>query len=139
MVDIRAGSGLIKRCPQCRRSILNGSCVAHGPVEGVSDLRLKAVIDDGTGAIGAVIGRADTERLSGMTLNDAEALASKLGEGAVAAKLASMVLMKRVRASGNVTVDDFGPSINVNGIKAIEVDTAAEAKALLNDVEANLS
>ncbi len=139
VVDIRAGSGLIKRCPQCRRSILNGSCVAHGPVEGVSDLRLKAVIDDGTGAIGAVIGRADTERLSGMTLNDAEALASKLGEGAVAAKLASMVLMKRVRASGNVTVDDFGPSINVNGIKAIEVDTAAEAKALLNDVEANLS
>ncbi len=139
VVDVRAGSGLIKRCPQCRRSILNGVCVAHGPVEGVSDLRLKAVIDDGTGAIGAVIGRADTEKLSGMTLDEAASLSARLGEGAVSARLASAVLMKRVRASGNVTVDDFGPSINVNGIKVIEVDVPAEAEALLKDVEANLS
>ncbi|MBR6203463.1 MAG: hypothetical protein IKQ60_00070 [Candidatus Methanomethylophilaceae archaeon] len=139
VVDIRAGSGLIKRCPLCKRSILSGVCTMHGQVEGTSDIRLKAVIDDGTGAIGAVIGRSDTERITGVTLEEAEAMAARLGEGAVTGDLASKVLMRRVRVSGNVTIDDFGPSITVRGLKPVEVDVESEARALLEDVEANLS
>ena len=139
VVDIRAGSGLIKRCPQCKRSVLKGICSVHGQVEGTSDVRLKAVIDDGTGAIGAVIGRADTERLTGITLKEAEEMAAKLGEGAVTGSLAAKVLMRRVRVSGNVTIDDFGPSITVRGLSPVEVDVESEARALLKDVEANLS
>ncbi len=139
VVDIRAGSGLIKRCPQCNRSILNGVCALHGQVEGNSDIRLKAVIDDGTGAIGAVIGRADTEKLTGVTLEEAESMASKLGEGAVTGSLTSKVLMRRVHVSGNVTIDDFGPSITVRELKPVDVDVVTEAKNLLKDVEANLS
>ena len=139
VVDIRAGSGLIKRCPLCKRSILNGVCTMHGQVEGTSDIRLKAVIDDGTGAIGAVIGRSDTERITGVTLEEAETMAARLGEGAVTGDLASKVLMRRVRVSGNVTIDDFGPSITVRGLKPVEVDVESEARALLEDVEANLS
>ena len=139
VVDIRAGSGLIKRCPQCKRSILNGVCALHGQVEGTSDIRLKAVIDDGTGAIGAVIGRAETEKLTGVSLEEAESMAARLGEGAVIGDLTAKVLMRRVRVSGNVTIDDFGPSITVRGLKPVDVDVVSEAKDLLKDVEANLS
>ncbi len=111
----------------------------HGQVEGLSDLRIKAVIDDGTGAIGTVIGREDTEKLTGMTLEEAERMSARLGESAVAAELASKVLMRRVRVFGNVTIDDFGPSIIERGVEAIGIDAKEEARKLLKEVEANLS
>ena len=62
IVDVRGGSGLIKRCPQCNRSVLGEECSLHGRIEPVMDLRLKLTIDDGTGAISAIINRKDTER-----------------------------------------------------------------------------
>ena len=40
MVDIQAGSGLIKRCPQCNRALIKGVCGEHGKVEGTYDLRI---------------------------------------------------------------------------------------------------
>jgi ssDNA-binding replication factor A large subunit len=46
ITDISAGSGLIKRGPQCKRKLTKGICTEHGKVEGVFDLRLKAVIQD---------------------------------------------------------------------------------------------
>ncbi len=35
LVDLQQGSGLIKRCPECNRSLSKGSCAEHGKVEGV--------------------------------------------------------------------------------------------------------
>jgi len=46
-VDVQSGSGLIKRCPECNRALVKGACGEHGKVEGVYDLRIKAVLDDG--------------------------------------------------------------------------------------------
>ena len=138
IVDMKAGSGLIKRCPHCNRSILNGVCTAHGQVEGTPDLRLKVVIDDGTGALGAIINRADTEALTGVTMKAAEGLAMAQGEGVVAREMASKVLMKRVRVNGNVMSDKFGPSMIVKGASRVEVDVESEAAKLLDEVEASI-
>lgn len=135
IVDIRAGSGIIKRCPQCNRSILNGVCTAHGQVEGRPDLRLKVVVDDGTGAIGAIINRDDTEKLTGITMKAAEGLAAAQGEGIVAREMASRVLMKRVSITGNVMSDDYGPSMIVRAAETVAVDIEAEAAKLLTEVE----
>ncbi|MFA5453004.1 MAG: single-stranded DNA-binding protein, partial [Candidatus Methanomethylophilaceae archaeon] len=60
VVDLRMGSGLIKRCPECNRSVLNNECVSHGTIIPKLDLRMKVVVDDGTGAISAVINRECT-------------------------------------------------------------------------------
>lgn len=138
VVDIKAGSGLIKRCPQCNRSILNGICTAHGQVTGVNDLRLKIVIDDGTGAIGAIVKREDSERLTGITMAMAEGLAMARGEGVVAREMATKILMKRVSATGNVMSDDYGPSMIVKTATHLETDIQAEANALLDELEATL-
>ena len=122
VVDLKAGSGIIKRCPNCNRSILNGVCTAHGQVEGIPDLRLKVVVDDGTGAIGAIINRADTEKLTGVSMAAAQGLAAAQGEGVVGREMAGKILMKRVRISGNVMSDNFGPSMIVKSASVVEVD-----------------
>jgi len=136
VVDVRQGSGIIRRCPQCNRSMLNGACTTHGMVEGVMDLRLKLVIDDGTGAIGAVINRADTEKLTGVTLQAAQGLAAVKGEAVVGREITSKILMKRITVTGNVMSDDYGPSMIVKTASAMEIDIEAEAAKLLDEVEA---
>jgi replication factor A1 len=75
MVDIQKGSGLIKRCPICRRSLAKGICGEHGKVDGTYDLRIKAVLDDGRRVQDIIINRETTERLVGLTLDEAKKMA----------------------------------------------------------------
>jgi replication factor A1 len=136
VVDVRQGSGIIRRCPQCNRSMLNGACTTHGMVEGIMDLRLKVVIDDGTGAIGAIINRGDTEKLTGVTLQAAQGLASVQGEAVVGREITSKILMKRIRVTGNVMSDDYGPSIIIKSAENVQINVEEEAAKLLDEVEA---
>lgn len=138
IVDVKSGSGLIKRCPQCRRALNGGTCTVHGTVDGVPDLRLKLVVDDGTGAIGAVINRRETEELTGVSLDSAMAVASQKGEAVVARDLMRKALLRRIRITGNVMSDDYGPSMIVRSAKGIETDLQAEAEKLLAEVEASI-
>ncbi|MCL1811436.1 MAG: single-stranded DNA-binding protein [Methanomassiliicoccaceae archaeon] len=139
VVDLRAGSGLIWRCPHCNRSVLNGECTTHGRVEPVTDLRMKLILDDGTGAISAIVNRQDTERLTGITLAAAEGLAKARGESEIVSReIAQLVIMRRMTVMGNVLNDDFGPMMIVTGAEIENVDVAAEAEKLYNDVEAAL-
>jgi replication factor A1 len=75
LVDVQKGSGLIKRCPVCRRSLAKGVCSDHGKVEGTYDLRIKAVIDDGRRVQDILVNRETTERLVGLTLDEAKQMA----------------------------------------------------------------
>ena len=136
VVDVKSGSGLIKRCPQCNRSILNGVCTAHGQVDGIPDLRMKIVLDDGTGAMGAILGKADTEKITGVSMKAAEGLAAAKGEGTVARELMGKILMQRISITGNVMSDDYGPNMIVKKTEAMKVDLEAEAEKLLEEVEA---
>jgi replication factor A1 len=138
-VDLRTGSGLIWRCPTCNRSVLNGECTTHGKVEPIADLRMKLIIDDGTGAISAVVNRQDTERLTGITLAAAEGLAKARGDSDIVAReMAGLIIMRKMTITGNVVSDDYGPTMIVNDIKMENVDTAAEAEELYKEVEAAL-
>ncbi len=136
VVDVRQGSGIIRRCPQCNRSMLNGACTTHGMVEGIMDLRLKVVLDDGTGAVGAIINRADTEKLTGVTMQAAQQLAAIKGEAVVGREITGKILMKRISVTGNVMSDDYGPSMIVKSAELVSVDIESEATALLDEVEA---
>lgn len=74
LVAIQDGSGLIKRCSagDCTRVLRDGRCTEHGDVDGAFDLRLKAVIDDGQGAVDVIFDQDATEALTGMSLADAK-------------------------------------------------------------------
>lgn len=138
VVDIKTGSGIIKRCPECNRSILNDSCNTHGNVQSVPDLRMKLIIDDGTGAISAIVGRDLTEKLTGITLEQALDIAKARGPEYVIKTLSEKIIVKKVKISGNVMTDEYGPKMNVRGAEFCETDIKAEAEKLLKEVEAAL-
>lgn len=139
VIDLRTGSGLIKRCPECNRSVLSDECVAHGKIVPTPDIRMKLVIDDGTGAINAIVGRDDTEKLTGMTLDDALRLAKEQSDPeAVSRLMEERILIKDVTVIGNVMTDEYGPMMIVRSVKVNSVDIEAEAERLLNEVEASL-
>ena len=138
IVDIRSGSGLIKRCPQCNRSILNDQCMTHGTVDPIPDLRLKFVLDDGTGSVSAIVNRENTEKLTGVTLQAATELSKARGPEFVVKELAEKLLAKHVMIRGNVMSDDYGPMMIVKDASMEDVDVQAEARKLLKDVEAVL-
>ena len=77
LIDIQSGSGLIKRCPTdgCTRVLQNGRCSEHGTVDGEFDLRIKGVIDDGETVTEVIFTREMTEKLSGITLSEAQQMA----------------------------------------------------------------
>jgi replication factor A1 len=127
IVDIKEGSGLIFRCPQCKRVVQKGACRIHGKVEGVPDLRIKAVIDDGTAAITAVMGRGITESLIGTTLEaNMEVVREHMDE---------KLFAKPVLVRGNVTSDEFGLMMIVSDAKVAPIDVKEEATHLLVEQE----
>ena len=77
-----------------------------------------------------------TEKLTGVSMNAAMGLASARGEGVVARELMGRILLHKVRITGNVMSDDFGPSMIVRSAEPVEVDVQAEAEKLLAEVEA---
>ncbi len=101
MVDVQLGSGLIKRCPQCNRSLTKGACAEHGKVDGVYDLRLKAVLDTGTIAQDILLKKEVTEEISGITLEEAIAMAADaLDQGVVLEAMKQKLVGKYYTVSG---------------------------------------
>lgn len=77
LVDIQQGSGLIRRCPQCNRVLVKGTCGEHGKTEGEYDLRIKAVLDDGVIAQDVLLDQERTEALTSITLEKAKEMAAE--------------------------------------------------------------
>lgn len=138
IVDIKSGSGIIRRCPICSRSVLNDTCVTHGQVETTPDLRMKLILDDGTGAISIILNRDLTEKLTGLTLENAMDIAKAKGPEYVVKELSEKILVKRITICGTVMSDDYGPKMNVSSAKYNEVNIKEEAQKLLRRVEAEL-
>lgn len=68
VVAVLDSSGFIKRCPTCKRVLDRGTCKTHGRVEGVQDLVIKAILDNGREMYTLVGDRAITETVIGMDL-----------------------------------------------------------------------
>ena len=103
LVDIQRGSGLIKRCPEedCTRVLQNGRCSEHGEVEGEFDLRVKAVIDDGSAVHETIFDREATEELAGISLDEAKEMAmDALDTSVVADEIREEVLGGYYRVEG---------------------------------------
>jgi replication factor A1 len=115
LVDIQSGSGLIRRCPEddCTRVLQNGRCSEHGQVDGSFDLRVKAVVDDGTAVHEVIFDREATEDLADITLDEAKQIAQDaLDSEAVGDEIAARIMGRYYRITGPtlgryVLADDF--------------------------------
>lgn len=132
MIEVREGSGLVFRCNECRRVVRKGTCSIHGRVESTADLRVKGVVDDGTGSLSVIVNRELTERLLGKTLDDCKALAQEAFDSEVVRDLLVDRLVARpVKVTGNVVSDDFGLMMIVREVSDVHVDVRGEAEGLL--------
>lgn len=75
IVAILPNSGIIKRCPECKRILERGDCSKHGRQNSaVQDLQIKAVLDNGREMYTLVVGCSTTEKVIGMTMAEATRL-----------------------------------------------------------------
>lgn len=136
LLEVRDGSGLIMRCPECRRALQKGTCKVHGRVEGYPDLRIKAILDDGSGAVSIVIGRELTEKMLETTLDEAMQKAKQaMNFDVVRDMMDEKLALKVVSATGSVTADAYGLSMIVKDAELAAVDARQEAERLLVELE----
>jgi ssDNA-binding replication factor A large subunit len=137
VIAIRDGSGLIQRCPECYRVIQKGQCRTHGDVDGIDDLRVKAILDDGTGAVTAVLDDELTQDVYGGTLEDAlEAAREAMDQAVVADAIRENIVGREYRVRGHLSVDEYGANLDAETFAESDDDPAARATAFLEGVDA---
>ena len=111
VVSVRPGSGIIARCPECSRVIQKGNCRVHGKVEGIRDMRIKAVLDDGTGSMSVMFPRDLVEIIYGKTLEEAEQLMfSDVSKDVVYEDLRRFLTGRYLAVRGNSSKGEYGIS-----------------------------
>ena len=136
VLAVRDGSGLIQRCPECGRVVQSGQCRTHGDVDAEDDLRVKAVLDDGTGAVTGVLDRTLTEAVYGGDLADArEAAREAMDQSVVAATIRENIVGRAYRAVGHLSVDEYGANLEVLTFQPVTDTPREAAEAFLEEVE----
>lgn len=131
VVGLAPPSGLVYRCPTCRRGISSGLCRTHGSVEGVPDLRARIVLDDGTGSATIAAGRELTEQLWGVSLAQAlKQLKEQPDPSLLAEQLFESLFGRRLRVRGPASRDDFGLTVVPESIEPAEIDLALTAEEI---------
>ncbi|MEF8975615.1 MAG: Single-stranded DNA binding protein [Halapricum sp.] len=137
VIAIRDGSGLIERCPECGRIVQNGQCRTHGQVEAVEDLRTKAILDDGTGTVTAILDEELTEEVYGGDVEDArEHARDAMDKEVVADTIREKLVGRAFRVRGTLSIDEYGANLNASTFAEADDEPAERAAALLSEVEA---
>ena len=137
ILEVREGSGLIMRCPECKRALQKGVCKLHGRVDGVPDLRIKAILDDGTGAVSVIMNRELTEKLTGTTLDEAMQKAKeKMDFEAAKGMMDEVLALKVATVTGTIRSDPYGLSMIANEAELTSYDVKQEAEKLRVKLEA---
>jgi replication factor A1 len=131
VMEIRPGSGVILRCSQCSRTLQNNECSIHGKVDGKIDLRLKLVVDDGTGSVSSVLNKELTEKLLGKTLEECKSM----DENELLNDINKTLFAHRISLRGNALGDEFGTNIIAKDVKLVDLDLKEEADKLFKEVE----
>ncbi|SDK92326.1 Single-stranded DNA binding protein [Natronorubrum texcoconense] len=137
VIAVRDGSGLIQRCPECYRVIQKGQCRTHGSVDGVDDLRVKAILDDGTGAVTVVLDDELTQQVYDGTLEDAlEQAREAMDQEVVADTIRERIVGREYRVRGHLSVDEYGANLDAEDFEESGDDPEARASAFLTEVDA---
>jgi replication factor A1 len=136
VIAVRDGSGLIQRCPECGRVIQKGQCRTHGEVDAEDDLRTKAILDDGTGTVTAVLDADLTAQVYGGDLADAKDHArEEMDQSVVAGTIAGRIVGHEYRVRGSLSVDEYGANLDATAFERSEDDPAERARSLLAEVD----
>ncbi len=126
LLEVRPGSGLIYRDPETKRVVQPNDPGA------VPDLRIKGILDDGTGAVNFVATTAITQELLGKTVDQCieearNAMRTEVIHDQLAAKLTGFQYV----IEGFARTDDYGLMLIARSMKRRELDAEGAAKDLL--------
>ncbi len=132
ILSIRPGSGLIARCPECSRVIQKGICRVHGKVDEKTDMRIKAILDDGTGALTVVLDAKLTQKVCGYTVEEAKQIAkAAMSQKAVEEEIKKKLVGKMLAARGNMSKGEFGATLVAGDVWEPDNSIGEKAVALL--------
>ncbi|MFC6904575.1 Single-stranded DNA binding protein [Halalkalicoccus tibetensis] len=135
IVAVRDGSGLIQRCPECGRVVQKGQCRSHGQVDGEDDLRVKAILDDGTGTVTAILGTDLTREVYGGGLEEAREQAREaMDQKVVADTIRERLVGREYAVRGSLSVDEYGANLNASEFAEVDEPPTERARALLAEV-----
>ncbi|MBC7114036.1 MAG: hypothetical protein H5T47_00195 [Archaeoglobi archaeon] len=131
VVDIYSGSGLIQRCPECRRIINKGICATHGKVTGIYDLRVRAVLDDGEETYDLFLDSERVQKLCNLDVERAKKMiAESLDKSVVEDYIAEKLFGKYFTVKGRM----LGRYFFVEGMRPLELQRE-ELEELFEEVE----
>jgi len=124
---IRDDCGIVLRCPECRRVLREGVCADHNVVEGVEDLRLRLVIDDGLATANVVVGRAASEKFLESDMSTIQSRITEEGASGFVQELQNRLFGQRLSIKGRAIVDDRGTMLMADSIVEKSGDPVAIA------------
>jgi len=86
----------------------DGVCTEHDVVEGVEDLRLRFVIDDGLSSANVVIGRAASEKFLEQDMATIQSRINDEGSSNFVKEIKDKLFGIRIQINGRAIVDDRG-------------------------------
>ncbi len=132
IISVRPGSGIIERCPVCNRVIQNNICRAHGTVTGVKDMRIKAILDDGTGAVYIMLNKELSETVFGKSMDEAEnIMKASMSKDAVFESMKRSLIGSYLSVRGNSSKSEFGTTIVARSVWLPEDDLLSRLECLL--------
>lgn len=130
IVSVRSDSGIIHRCPECRRVLRDHACNDHGAVEGVKDMRLRMVIDDGAQSASILLNGVSTEGYLGKDIDQVTSQIDDFGAEAFVDGLRADLLGRSVSARGRCLVDEQGAMFLASELEVLSTAPADKAKSV---------
>jgi replication factor A1 len=136
VVGVGSPSGVIRRCPACARILQQGLCRLHGAVEGTPDLRIRLLLDDGTGVATINLPRDLSEKLTGKTLAQLlQRLQGQADPSVIDQELRDGLIGRRLRVRGRARVDDFGLAIFPTACERLSSDRGTALDELVRRLD----
>jgi replication factor A1 len=111
----------------------------HGRVELKYDLRLVAVLDDGTGAVTVFFGNELSEKFLAKSLNEIIKMISEDSDAdPVNDNMLADLILREIRVKGNLFHEEYGISILATALEIVDYKEESirdEAQAILNELE----
>lgn len=131
VIEIQQGSGIILRCPECNQVLREDGCRVHGNVEGIVDLRMKCIVDDGSGSVKTILNKDQTEHVLEKTLDECK----QLNPDALQSLIYESFFGKKMTMKGNALQDNFGSTFLPDKIDLSDVDVDEEVQRVKEVLE----
>ncbi|MDA0525054.1 Single-stranded DNA binding protein [Methanococcoides alaskense] len=136
IVSVRPGSGLITRCPVCNRVIIKNVCRSHGAVDGLQDMRVKLILDDGTGSVLVMLNRELSELVYGKSLHESFSLLGKtMSMNAIFEDMKRVLTGRYLGVRGNTSRIEFGVTFVTKAVWVPGSDIEERVPLLLNKLD----